>query len=277
METTNYAEKYSSIVDERFSLASVTNDAVNKDYEFDGVNKINVYSVETAPLNNYNRTANSNRYGTPSELGDAVQSMTLTQDKSFAFTIDRGDYSDKVMANSAGNALNRQINEVVTPTIDKYRLSKICSGAGKVFEQEITTANAYESFLIANAYATEAKVPITGRVAYVTTEYLIKLKLDEAFTGKADKVNNIASNGTIETVDKVSIKPVPSDYLPENVNFMITHPSATLGPVKLAEYKTHENPPGVSGWLCEGRVYYDAFVLNNKKDAIIVSKKPATT
>lgn len=29
MATTNYAEKYSSIVDERFSLSSVTNDAVN--------------------------------------------------------------------------------------------------------------------------------------------------------------------------------------------------------------------------------------------------------
>ena len=48
----------------------------------------------------------------------------------------------------------------------------------------------------------------------------------------------------------------------------------TLGPVKIAEYKTHNNPQGVSGWLCEGRVYYDAFVLKNKKDAILVSKEP---
>lgn len=50
---------------------------------------------------------------------------------------------------------------------------------------------------------------------------------------------------------------------------------ATVSPVKLAEYKTHDNPPGISGWLCEGRIYYDAFVLNNKKKAIIISKAPS--
>ena len=64
-------------------------------------------------------------------------------------------------------------------------------------------------------------------------------------------------------------------YLPQRTNFIITHPMATVSPVKLAEYKTHDNPPGISGWLCEGRIYYDAFVLNNKKKAIIVSKAPS--
>lgn len=101
----NLAEKYSDLVDERFHLSSLTDVAVNKNYDFDGVNKINVYSVETAELNDYNRKAATNRYGTPKELGNAVQSMTLTQDKSFTFTIDRGNYDDTVMANSAGNAL----------------------------------------------------------------------------------------------------------------------------------------------------------------------------
>ena len=42
-------------------------------------------------------------------------------------------------------------------------------------------------------------------------------------------------------------------------------------PVKLAEYNTHDNPPGISGWLVEGRVYFDAFFLNNKKKAIAIS------
>jgi hypothetical protein len=34
----------------------------------------------------------------------------------------------------------------------------------------------------------------------------------------------------------------------------------------------HDGPPGVSGWLVEGRMYYDCFVLNNKKNAIYVRK-----
>ena len=38
----NYAEKYSSKVDERFTLASLTNAAINSDYDFVGVNAVNI-------------------------------------------------------------------------------------------------------------------------------------------------------------------------------------------------------------------------------------------
>lgn len=119
---------------------------------------------------------------------------------------------------------------------------------------------------------TEELVPTEGRTAYVTPNFYMQLKLDSKFTGKADKVNEIGKNGIVSSVDNVSIIVAPSSYLPEDVNFIITHPCATLGPVKLAEYKAHESPQGISGWLCEGRVYFDTFVLNNKKKAIVVSK-----
>jgi hypothetical protein len=52
------------------------------------------------------------------------------------------------------------------------------------------------------------------------------------------------------------------------VAFIITNQIATVAPVKLAEYKVHDNPPGINGFLVEGRVYYDAFVLDNKAGAI---------
>lgn len=274
--TTNYAEKYEGAVDERFKLSSLTDAAVNNNFSFDGVNSINVYSAETAELNDYQREGTS-RYGTPKELGSALQKMTLTQDKAFTFTIDKGNHNDAVMMNSAASALGREIDEVVTPTIDKYRLSVIANNAGTTLEQEITTETAYTHFLDSTAILTEKLVPVPGRVAYVSPEYYKNLKLDKNFTGSADKINDIAVNGSVAKVDNVAIIVTPSSYLPEDVNYIITHPAATLGPVKLADYTIHEKPPGINGWLCEGRVYYDAFVLNNKKNAIIVSKKPTTT
>lgn len=82
------------MIDERFKIASITDAAVNSNYEFDDVNRINIYSVDTADLNGYDRTASGNRYGTPTELGNAVQALTLTQDKGFTFTIDCGNYND---------------------------------------------------------------------------------------------------------------------------------------------------------------------------------------
>ena len=53
-----------------------------------------------------------------------------------------------------------------------------------------------------------------------------------------------------------------------NFGFVLAHPSATVAPVKLDEYKIHQDPPGISGSLVEGRICYDAFVLENKKKAL---------
>ena len=51
---------------------------------------------------------------------------------------------------------------------------------------------------------------------------------------------------------------------------------ATVAPVKLTGYNHFGKPHGISGWLVEGRIYYDAFVINNKKDSILVSTSPTT-
>ena len=69
-------------------------------------------------------------------------------------------------------------------------------------------------------------------------------------------------------LDGLSVVKVPAVRLPEKFGFMIAHPCATVAPVKLSEYKTHQDPPGISGSLVEGRIVYDAFVLDNKKMAI---------
>ncbi len=271
----NYAEKYSNTIDERFKLSSITDSAVNKEYNFDGVNTINIYSVETAELNDYERNKTENRYGTPKELGNAVQRLTLTQDKGFAFTIDAGNYNDTVMASSAANASKRQIDEVITPTVDKYRISKMVKEAGTTLTP--TTPSAYERFLDASVVLTENLVPADGRIAFVSPSYYRDLKLDPAFTGKADKANEIAVSGEIAKIDNTAFIVTPSSYFPsQDIDFILVHPCATLGPVKLAEYKIHDKPQEISGWLCEGRIYFDAFVLNNKKNGIVVSKKPPT-
>lgn len=269
----NYAEKYSAKIDERFKIGAVTTPAVNNDYDFIGVKTVNVYSIPTATMNDYTRTG-SNRYGTPEELQNTVQEMTLSKDRSFTFTIDRGNYDDTMMANSAGLALQRQIDEVIIPEIDIYRIKAMADNAGKSAEAEVTAANAYEAFLDAQVTLTNEKVPTEGRVAFVGAEYYKLIKLDDNFVKKGDMSQNIALKGVIGEIDGVPLILVPDSYLPENVKFVVTHNSATVAPVKLSEYKTHENPPGINGWLVEGRVYYDAFVLNNKKKAVYVHKAP---
>lgn len=143
--TVNYAEKYAAVIDEKFSEESRTDAAINKDYDFEGVNKVNVYSVPVVPLQDYDMTAQSNRYGTPVELGSDVQTLEMTQDKSFTFTIDRRNNTDTQMQISAANALARQIRDVIAPTVDKYRLAKLVENApeANVKEETLSSSNAY--------------------------------------------------------------------------------------------------------------------------------------
>lgn len=274
----NYAEKYAEIIDEKFSEESRTDAAVNKDYDFTGVNKVNVYSVPAVPLQDYDMTAQANRYGTPVELGSELQELELTQDKSFTFTIDRRNNTDTQMQISAANALARQIREVIVPTVDKYRLAKLTENAleSNIKEETLSSTTAYSAFLDASMTLFDSHVPSDGRIAFVSPEFYKAVKLDKSFTSTGDKAQEIAVKGAVDVIDGITIIVVPTDYLPANVNFIITHPSAMTSPIKIADYKQHENPQGINGWLVEGRLYYDAFVLNNKKAAIYVSKKAAS-
>ena len=70
--------------------------------------------------------------------------------------------------------------------------------------------------------------------------------------------------GVIGEVDGTKIVKVPSSRLPAGAAMIMTHPIAATGPKQLEDYKIHDNPPGINGWLVEGRMIYDCFVLNNK-------------
>lgn len=264
----DYAAKYAQKIDERFSLNSLTNSAVNQDYDFVGVKTVNVYSVGTAEMGDYSRSG-ANRYGTPTELDQTVQELTLSKDRSFTFTIDKGNFNDAQMVAQAGEALNRQLLEVVIPEIDIYRLGKIAEGAGAVSSPvAITKTNAYSAFLDAQEALTDNKVPQGGRVCFCSAAFFKFIKQDDSFIKASDIAQNALINGQVGSVDGVPLIIVPSSYMPEKTDFIITVPQACTAPMKLAEYKIHEDPPGINGWLVEGRVYYDAFVLNNKKPAI---------
>lgn len=273
----NYAEKYSPQVDERFKLGSLTTALVNNAYDWLGVATVKVYSVPTAEMNDYTLTG-SNRYGTPAELNNEVQEMTLAKDRSFTFTIDKKSEDDTMGVMAAGAALARQIDEVIIPEIDTYRISKLVAGAptaNVIKDIAVTKANAYEKFLSVQEILDNKKIPTGGRICMCTPGYYNMLKLDEAFTKKGDMATKIAINGLVGEVDGVYIIKAPKSYFPENVNFLITNPIVMPAPIKLTEYKIHDDAPGISGHLVEGRIRYDAFVLDQKKDAIGVCQNPA--
>ena len=87
--------------------------------------------------------------------------------------------------------------------------------------------------------------------------------------------NDLRIKGVIANLDGANVIKVPAARLPKNFGFMLAHPVATVAPTKLENYKIHQDPPGISGSLVEGRICYDAFVLENKAKAIYYQENKA--
>ena len=266
----NLATKYEKKVDERFKLGSLTEAFVNNDYNWDGVESIKVYNIPTVALNDYTRSGTS-RYGNPAELEDSIKEYKLTTDKAFTYTIDKGNNQDQMNVKDAGKSLRREIDEVITPAKDIQRLAVMGNTAAEnenIGTGAISKSNAYEKFLDGQAVLDNYKVPVTGRVAAISPSFYKNIKLDSSFVKAGDMATKIAINGLVGEIDGVKLIKVPASYLPTNCEFIISHPSATVSPAKLTEYKIHNNPPGINGNLVEGRVRFDTFVLEAKKNAI---------
>ncbi len=273
----NLATKFSPKVDERFSQVSLTEVAVNNDYDWNGVNSINVYSVDVAPMQNYSRTgaAGVDRYGTLFDAGTTKQVLPLARDRAFNTAIDRRNNDESQNVLEAGKWLARQLREVVVPEIDAYRLAAMTTAAttnSKSLNTGATTANnAYSNFLALQESISDDMVPTVGRVAFMTGAYYNFLKQGNFVLDSNDAYGDRKS-GKLGNVDGNKIVVVPSGLMPANTDLIITHPSATVGPKVLSDYITHKNAPGINGWKIEGRIVYDAFILANKVDAIAVHK-----
>ena len=270
----NYAAKYDGKIVERFKLKSLTEAAVNRDYEWSGVNTVNVYTVPTTALVDYT-ISGASRYGTPTEQSTTIQTMTVAKDRSYSITIDKKTLQDTPLATLAGKTLAIQTDEVIIPEVDVYRLAAMSAAAITNLATAtvaITASNAYSQFLKATEWFGNKKIPLNGRIAFVSYAFYSFLKLDPAFMLASDVAENMKINGMVGMVDGVKIVAVPSTYLPTSVAFIMCHPSATVAVKKLEDYKTHDNPPGINGALLEGRIRYDAFVLDTKKDALYSHK-----
>lgn len=270
---TNYATKYQPKVAERFKKASITNAAAGNEYSFQGAKTVVVSTVNVVALNDYDRTAAGNRFGAVANLGDTKQEMQMTQDKGFAFAIDAGDASDVAIDMAAGKALRRQIDEVVIPHLDKYRLSKWAEGAGtKVTDVALTKNNILAGIIKVGGEMSNALVPEEGRVLFIPIRNYQLLVQADAVVNLEGKGTEAVENGVVGKIDRNKVVPVPDGWFPEGVEFLIKYKGCTADPVKLQNYHIRKDAQGFDGPVVEGRVYFDSFVLEARKAGIGVYK-----
>lgn len=280
-KTINLAEKYSKQVQERFYEDSYTQSsfATDLDAEFVGVKTVRVYEVDVAPMNDYTRSGTS-RYGTPKELNDNMYEFQMKKDRSFTYTIDKGNQAEQMNIKEAGKTLRRQMREVVTPEIDAYRMKVWAEQAGQhvALTAAPSKTTIVEALMDANVALDKKHVPKKNRTFYIDISYYKYLKLASEWIGIDVLGRKSLEQGVIGTFDGVPVKALAT--MPTNVYFMLIYKNSAISPMKLKDYKIHSDVPGISGNLVEGRVMYDAFVKPTMANGIYVAAetgKVATT
>lgn len=275
------ATQFLGHVDELFTTESKKSLLTNQAFSWVGASTIKVYKVTTADMNDYGRqgpeAGNWSRYGAVQGLDATTQAMTLRKDRSFTFAIDRLDTDETKRAVEAASALARQLREVVVPEVDSWVYAQMAEHAGiKPTAEALTAANVYVKIIEANNALDNAEVPETGRILVVTPDTYLLMKQSKDIVMETDIGADMRLRGVIANLDGMAVIRVPANRLPAGFGFMIAHAIATVAPVKLESYKVHEDPPGISGSLVEGRINYDAFVLDNKANAICYQATEAT-
>jgi len=280
----NLTSEYQKKVAERFAAASKTDTGAGKDYTFSGVNEITIYSIDTVSNGDYTRSGTA-RFGNLTELGDTKQTLTLSKDRCFTFSIDAGNAAQQYNIKQANACLKRQWDEVCTPEVDKYRLAQWAAGHGLTganavlsnagSEAALSKTNIVEAIFTASAAMSDENVPLAGRTVYISELDYVKFKLaDQVMVGN-DMTAEVIAKGYKGTIDGIAVVTVPSTYMPNKVGFIIKVKGATVDPVQLKNLRVQKNPMGVDGDVVEGRFIYDSFVLDSKCKGVYVYKTQA--
>ena len=244
----NLASKYSDQIAEVFTRASFIKGKTAETYDLTGVKTLKVYTPITVEEVDYDRDGGLKRYGDVTEMQDVVQELTMTQDKAFTLTIDKGNNLDQNLVKNAADMLRLQLNEKSTPAADKYAFKRFVTMAGSIVESaKPTKANIISKIADASQALDDALVPDDNRYLYLTSEMYKLVCTSDEFAGVDVLARQSIAKGVCGEVFGMNVVRVPKSYLPEDVYFLVAHKDAVLMPYKIADAKVHEDPVGVSG------------------------------
>lgn len=283
--TINLTEKASPKVMERFKQKSVTEGLFSNEYSWEGNATIKIPSIDTVPLNDYNqeRTDGGSRYGSLINLGDTWQEHTVKERKSFMFAIDETYNTQQMQIKRASQCLKRELDEVMIPYVDKYRIRKMAlagtSGNHNIASASLDKSNIVETIFQVNAAMNENLVPEGGRLCLISHKTAINCQLAQQVVGTVGYNSGVGKgslgekaivNGIIGNIDGTQIKRVPSGYLPNNVEMLFVKKGICFAPNQLKSYKIHDGAHVLEGKIATGLIQHDCFVPVGRENCIFV-------
>ena len=308
MAQLNYATEYQRALEQAYPYALY----FGKLYSTPNNNRfrwINAKTIEIPSISTTGRTnADRDSIGTAQRnYNNAWETKTLVNERKWSTLVHPKDIDQTNMVTSIANITKVFNEEHKFPEMDAYTVSKIyydwttsitgdaAHGAytGKVASTTALTVDTVLAEFDAMMLAMDnARVPVTGRVLYVTNEVKTMLKNAQISDSQAISRNLDlqSSNGNIDRrvnrLDEVEVIAVPAELMKtkydfsdingwapaadaKQINMMLILPTAVITPVSYSFSKLDE-PTAIT----EGKYYYyeesfeDVFILNKKADAI---------
>ena len=265
---------------------------------------INSKTIEIPSISTTGRTnADRDSIGTAQRnYNNAWETKTLVNERKWSTLVHPKDIDQTNMVASIANITQVFNEEHKFPEMDAYTISKIyhdwttsiagdaAHGAytGKVADKTaITVDNVLEIFDAMMLKMDNARVPVTGRILYVTNEIKTLIKNAEKIQREFSVQSGVdAINRVVNRLDEVEIIGVPAELMKtkydfsdingwkptedaDQINMCLILPTAVITPVSYT-FSNLQAPTA----LTEGKYYYyeesfeDVFILNKKADAI---------
>ena len=276
----NLAIKYASKIEERFVIGSLVFGKGTAKYDWTGTKEVRSITPTTVALTNYDiadADATAARFGALTEVQDALNTYTLTQDKSFNLAIDRGNNESQMLVKKAGAVMKMEVDEQVIPATDAYALAAYAGTTGVQTSAvlALTKSNIVDAFGAAIAGLVNNKVPATGNIAWITASEFAKLVASPEFLNLEKLGTKAVGKGVVGEVHGIQIIRVPDSYMPAKTSFIVAHPSCLMPVKKINTLRILKEHPDIDGSVLQGRIMYDAFVLNQKTKGVYVHKNAA--
>lgn len=290
MANLNYAQQYSQALAQSFPyvlyFGALYNTSNNSLYKVTGADTIKIPVLSTTGRQDANRDS----IATPARnYNNNWETKVLTNQRKWSTLVHPMDINQTNYVASISNITKVYNEEQKFPEMDAYTVSKIYSdwiGQSKAaIKIALNTANILDQFDTMMKNMDEARVPVAGRILYVTPGIKTLLKNAEKIQRTLDaQSGNGAVNRNVTRLDEVEIVSVPSDLMKtvydfttgwvagagaKQIQMLLIHPIAVMTPVNY-QFSQLDEPSAKT----EGKYYYyeesfeDVFILNKKADAI---------
>lgn len=225
------------------------------------------------------------------------ETKTMSMDREWSDLVDPMDINETNMVSSISNITNVFNQFQKFPEMNAYAAQKLF-GFAQMFGQADANVLDSTSILSAwddyNAALTEQRIPIQGRICYITPTQYIALKQAAGLTRfiVAGSSNDGGINREVGSLDGITVKQVPSDMMKTmydftegwapavgaaQINMMIVHPLSVIAPI-VYDTSMVTPPSAISKgkWLYYERYYYDIFHLNRRLGGIYANVSTTT-